>query len=220
MNFLSKLGARFFYAGALGLILAILFSEYTSLFLYAKYQGWSGWRTITGSEPNSLTSIIQKVSWAAFFSSSWFMLWRLDSFFTLSPKSEKIDISQPVSNESNEKSSDTIRFPEENDENFVQEEGEKEESINIQDSVLAEQNGEPEEEKPIFTLVDIKYAEVIGLKAPFTIDNIKPSYRKLIAKYHPDRVAIMGEEIREVAEKKSKEINRAYDYFQKKFDLS
>ena len=145
------------------------------------------------------------------------MLWRLDSFFTLSPKSEKVDISQPVSNESNEKSSDTIRFHGENDENFVQE---KEESINIQDSVLAEQNGEPEEENPIFSLVDIKYAEVIGLKAPFTIDEIKPSYRKLIAKYHPDRVAVMGEEIREVAEKKAKEINRAYDYFQKKFDLS
>ena len=89
MNFLSNLGARFFYAGVLGLFLAILFSEYTSLFLYAKYQGWSGWRTITGSEPNSLTSIIQKVSWAAFFSSSWFMLWKLDSFSHLAQSQKK-----------------------------------------------------------------------------------------------------------------------------------
>jgi len=32
-------------------------------------------------------------------------------------------------------------------------------------------------------------------------------------------VAAMGNEIKEVAEKKAKEINRAYQYFQKKFDL-
>lgn len=220
MNFLSNLGARFFYAGVLGLILAILFSEYTSLFLYAKYQGWSGWRTITGSEPNSLTSILQKVSWAAFFSSSWFMLWKLDSFFTFSPKSEDVEVSEQASNERNEKTSDPIPSTEENDEDFVEVEGEKEESTNIEDSDLTEQSTEPDEEKPVFTFVDIKYAEIIGLKAPFTLDEIKPSYRKLITQYHPDRVAAMGEEIREVAEKKAKEINRAYDYFQKKFDLS
>lgn len=220
MNFLSNLGARFFYAGVLGLILAIHFSEYTSLFLYAKYQGWSGWRTITGSEPNSLTSILQKVSWTAFFSSSWFMLWKLDSFFTLSPKSPEVEVSEQAINERNEKTSDPIPCTEENDEDFVEVVGEKEERINVEDSELAEQSTESDEEKPVFTFVDIKYAEIIGLKAPFTLDEIKPSYRKLIAQYHPDRVAAMGEEIREVAEKKAKEINRAYDYFQKKFDLS
>ena len=48
------------------------------------------------------------------------------------------------------------------------------------------------------------------------LDEIKPSYRKLIAQYHPDRVAAMGEEIREVAEKKAKEINRCLRLLSKK----
>ena len=68
--------------------------------------------------------------------------------------------------------------------------------------------------------MDIKYAELLGLTEPFKLEDIKPAYRKLIAQYHPDRVAAMGEEIRTVAEKKAKEINRTYDYFQKKFDLN
>lgn len=71
-----------------------------------------------------------------------------------------------------------------------------------------------------FSFVDIKYAELLGLTEPFKLEDIKPAYRKLIAQYHPDRVAAMGEEIRTVAEKKAKEINRTYDYFQKKFDLN
>ena len=220
MNFLANLGARFFYAGILGLVLAIIFSEYTSLFLYAKYQGWSGWRTITGSEPNSLTSILQKVSWAAFFSSCWFMLWKFDSFFSFSKHPEKVKVPEQSSNEENEKNSDPTPSSEKNNEDNVQDEKEEEKITDIQDSSVTEQNTDPKEEKPVLTFVDIKYAEVIGLKAPFTLDEIKPSYRKLIAQYHPDRVAAMGEEIREVAEKKAKEINRAYDYFQKKFDLS
>ena len=220
MNFLANLGARFFYAGILGLVLAIIFSEYTSLFMYAKYQGWSGWRTITGSEPNSLTSILQKVSWAAFFSSCWFMLWKFDSFFSFSKHPEKVKVTEHPSNEENKKNSDPAPSSEENNEDDVQDEKEEEKITDIQDSGVTEQNTEPKEEKPVFTFVDIKYADVIGLKAPFTLDEIKPSYRKLIAQYHPDRVAAMGEEIREVAEKKAKEINRAYDYFQKKFDLS
>ena len=220
MNFLSNLGARFFYAGVLGMVLAVLFSEYTSLFLYAKYQGWSGWRTITGSEPNSLTSIIQKVSWAAFFSSCWFMLWKLDSFFSFSQHSEKVKNPEKPSNEGNEKKPNPVTSSEKNKEDDVQVKNEEEKITDIQNSSIKEQNTEHNEEKPSFTLVDIKYAEVIGLKAPFTLDDIKPSYRKLIAQYHPDRVAAMGEEIREVAEKKAKEINRSYDYFQKKFDLS
>ena len=220
MNFLANLGARFFYAGILGLVLAIIFSEYTSLFLYAKYQGWSGWRTITGSEPNSLTSILQKVSWAAFFSSCWFMLWKFDSFFSFSKHPEKVKVPEQPIDEENEKNSDPAPSSEKNNEDNVQDEKEEEKITDIQDSSVTEQNTDPKEEKPVFTFVDIKYAEVIGLKAPFTLDEIKPSYRKLIAQYHPDRVAAMGEEIREVAEKKAKEINRAYDYFQKKFDLS
>ena len=78
---------------------------------------------------------------------------------------------------------------------------------------------EIEEDENQFNFADLKYAETLGLKEPFTLEDIKPAYRKIIAQYHPDRVAAMGDEIKEVAEKKAKEINRAYQYFQKKFDL-
>ncbi len=41
-------------------------------------------------------------------------------------------------------------------------------------------------------------------------DEIKRKYKKLIADYHPDRVASLGIELRELAERKTKDINNAY----------
>ncbi len=43
-------------------------------------------------------------------------------------------------------------------------------------------------------------------------DEIKSTYKKLVAKYHPDKVASLGEELKELAEKKTKDINDAYSY--------
>jgi uncharacterized membrane protein YhaH (DUF805 family) len=40
---------------------------------------------------------------------------------------------------------------------------------------------------------------------------IKAAYKTLMAKYHPDKVAHLGEEIKAVAEKRAKEINQAYE---------
>ena len=39
---------------------------------------------------------------------------------------------------------------------------------------------------------------------------IKEAFRKEIVKYHPDRVAGLGIELRELAERKAKELNQAY----------
>lgn len=41
---------------------------------------------------------------------------------------------------------------------------------------------------------------------------IEGAYRSKISQYHPDKVAQMGPEIRELAESKSQEINAAYSY--------
>jgi len=46
---------------------------------------------------------------------------------------------------------------------------------------------------------------------------IKAAYQNKIRQYHPDKVADMGPEVREVAEKRSKEINEAYSILKKKF---
>ena len=45
---------------------------------------------------------------------------------------------------------------------------------------------------------------------------VKATYRIAIAQYHPDKVSALGSEIRDVAEKKAKEINQAYELFRKK----
>ncbi|HEX8954839.1 MAG TPA: J domain-containing protein [Burkholderiaceae bacterium] len=45
-----------------------------------------------------------------------------------------------------------------------------------------------------------------------TREEIERAYKIKISQYHPDKVAQLGIEIRELAEAKSKEINAAYDY--------
>ena len=64
-----------------------------------------------------------------------------------------------------------------------------------------------------------RYGKVLGLHGKVTIDDIKQNYRDLIAKYHPDKVQHLGEELQRVAEAKTKEINEAYEYFKKKYSF-
>ena len=53
--------------------------------------------------------------------------------------------------------------------------------------------------------------EVLGVPRIATRDEIVRAYKVRISEYHPDKVAQMGDEIRAVAERRSKEINSAYD---------
>lgn len=61
------------------------------------------------------------------------------------------------------------------------------------------------------------YYGVLGLKSGAGFDEIKRAYRKLSKEYHPDKVAHLGEEFRQVAEEKMKEINVAYNHLKNKF---
>ncbi len=63
-----------------------------------------------------------------------------------------------------------------------------------------------------------RYYAVLGLEPGENFDQIKKAYRKLSMQYHPDKVAHLGDEFKKVAEEKMKEINVAYDYFQKKYN--
>ena len=65
-----------------------------------------------------------------------------------------------------------------------------------------------------------QYYAVLGLKAGADFVVIKKAYRKLSMQYHPDKVAHLGDEFKAVAEEKMKEINAAYDFFEKKFNGS
>lgn len=53
--------------------------------------------------------------------------------------------------------------------------------------------------------------EVLGVSARASLEEVQAAYRERIGKYHPDKVASLGQELRDLAEAKSKEINRAYN---------
>jgi DnaJ like chaperone protein len=52
---------------------------------------------------------------------------------------------------------------------------------------------------------------ILGVLPTASADEIRDSYRRLISQYHPDHVASLGQELRDLAERKSKEIVAAYD---------
>lgn len=52
--------------------------------------------------------------------------------------------------------------------------------------------------------------DVLGVKETASSDEIKAAYRAQVNRYHPDKVAHLGEEFRVLAEDKFKEIQRAY----------
>lgn len=55
------------------------------------------------------------------------------------------------------------------------------------------------------------WAAVLGVSPDASMDAIRRAYQRRIAEYHPDKVAAPGAELRELAERKSKEINLAYE---------
>jgi DnaJ like chaperone protein len=51
---------------------------------------------------------------------------------------------------------------------------------------------------------------MLGVDRSASADEIKHAYRELANKYHPDKLAHLGDEFKELAEKRFKEIQRAY----------
>lgn len=54
--------------------------------------------------------------------------------------------------------------------------------------------------------------EILEIPIDADLETIQNSYRRLVKEYHPDRVNNMGKEIRLLAERKTIEINQAYEY--------
>ena len=52
---------------------------------------------------------------------------------------------------------------------------------------------------------------VLGIDRNASQENIKQAYRQLAGKYHPDKVEYLGEEFKTLAERRFKEIQRAYE---------
>jgi len=62
------------------------------------------------------------------------------------------------------------------------------------------------------TLSDYK---ILGLDSSATDNEVKKNYRKMAAKYHPDKVAHLGEDLKNLAEEKFKSLNDAYQNIKK-----
>lgn len=57
----------------------------------------------------------------------------------------------------------------------------------------------------------LTWFDVLGVAESADVAEIERAYRVKMSQYHPDKVAQLGEDIRQLAEAKSKEINAAYD---------
>lgn len=196
-------GKRILYGFGLGIILSVILAEYASASFFRLYHDSSYFRSLTGWSPNKLSEIFLKLSWAVTFLASWWMIWKLDFLLSLqTPSSSRLKTRQkerpPVSKrEKKEKTKPS--------------QGEEKE-------VKKETKEKKKKEKIDFTsLEDLRFGKILEIEDLQDFEKIKASYRKKIAQYHPDRVGAMGPEIREVAEKKAKEINEAYEHFRKKF---
>jgi DnaJ-domain-containing protein 1 len=62
-----------------------------------------------------------------------------------------------------------------------------------------------------------EYRQILGVTAGDSQEIIRKKYIELLAKYHPDKVQHLGIEFQEIAEKKTKEIMEAYEFFRKKY---
>lgn len=63
------------------------------------------------------------------------------------------------------------------------------------------------------------YGKVLGLSGNVTKSQVRKNYLALIAKYHPDKVFDLGEELIILAEKKTKQLNLAYEWIKKKHGI-
>jgi len=51
---------------------------------------------------------------------------------------------------------------------------------------------------------------VLGVERNASIEEIRKAYKELVARYHPDKVSHLGDEFKELAEEKFKQIQEAY----------
>lgn len=57
--------------------------------------------------------------------------------------------------------------------------------------------------------------KALGIETSATDDEIKKAYRKMAMKYHPDKLAGLGEDVKKAGEEKFKAVREAYDFLKK-----
>jgi DnaJ-domain-containing protein 1 len=64
-----------------------------------------------------------------------------------------------------------------------------------------------------------EYRQVLGVTTEDNPATVRKKYKELLAKYHPDKVQHLGIEFQEMAERKTKAITEAYEFFRKRYNL-
>ena len=59
----------------------------------------------------------------------------------------------------------------------------------------------------------------MGIEKSATNEEVKKAYRKMALRYHPDKVAQMGEEYQKGAKEKFQKIQEAYENIKKQRDM-
>ena len=59
------------------------------------------------------------------------------------------------------------------------------------------------------------YYQILGIAKNASFEEVKKAYYKMATKFHPDKVAHLGDEIKKSAESKIKELNVAYEEIKK-----
>ena len=57
--------------------------------------------------------------------------------------------------------------------------------------------------------------QILEIEATATDDDVKKAYRRMAMKFHPDKVAQLGEDVQKAAGEKFKKVQLAYESIQK-----
>ena len=63
-----------------------------------------------------------------------------------------------------------------------------------------------------------EWFEILEVVPSASLEQIKSAYKMKISQYHPDKVSSLGPEFTPIAEKKTKQINAAYEEAVRKFE--
>jgi DnaJ like chaperone protein len=74
-----------------------------------------------------------------------------------------------------------------------------------------EQRGREEQQRHTAENYPPSWHEVLNVSSGADTQEIRRAYKSLMSQYHPDKVASLGPELKDLCERKTKEINSAYD---------
>ena len=77
----------------------------------------------------------------------------------------------------------------------------------------------PEPPVVVRTRAEVEHRAVLQLEGEVTALSLRQAYLRMIAAYHPDKVAGLGAKLQDLAEEETKRINEAYAFFRQRHGL-